>query len=282
MPNKWFSAFLGLFFQPLAFVYLSKFKWFFFYIVVNISATLLDYYLTAKIGYFGAAFTVAIACALHAFKTATTLNFPQRHWYNYWWGILFIAVMFLLSTLSIRAFLFEPFRIPSLSMVPTLNVGDHIIVSKWGYGLYGSYGIVLKNTDITKKKKPKRGEVFVLYPPHRSTPFVKRIIGVPGDIVQFSDKQITINGKKVETEKIKKEAASDSFQYYESLGGHNYTVQYIDKNTVEGLEQLQNFTITVPDNAYFVMGDNRNNSADSRLWGPVPAENIVGKVVFVW
>ncbi len=277
MPNKWFAAFLGLFFQPLSFIYLSKFQWFWVYVVANVVATLLDYYLIAKTGYFGVAFTVALICALHAFKIAAALAFSRRRWYNYWWGILLIVLIFLLSTFSIRTFLFEPFRIPSLSMVPTLNVGDHIIVSKWGYGLYGSYGVVINNTDVDKKKKPKRGEIFVLYPPHNQIPFVKRVIGVPGDVIAFSDKQITING-----EDIKTEAASDSLEYNETLGGHSYTIQYIDESTMIGLDRLQNFTITVPKDSYFVMGDNRNNSADSRLWGPVPAENIVGKVIFIW
>lgn len=277
MPNKWFAAFLGFFLQPFAFLYLSKIKWFFIYLVLAFLIGGLDYYLDMKLGYSGVVIFLALVSAIHAFKLAKVTQFSSnRHWYNRWWGILLIPIAFISFAFSIRAFLYEPFHAPSTSMSPTLNVDDHILVSKWGYGNYESYGITLYKTKIDEKLKPKRGEIFIFYPPHDRRHFIKRIIGLPGDTIQFSNRQLIINGENVKTE------SESKLQYQEYLGGHSYTVQYRDGAYNSSIKKLHEFTISVPSDSYFVMGDNRDNSLDSRAWGFVPAENIVGKMILKW
>lgn len=273
MPNKWFSALLGFFFQPLAFIYLAKFKWVLIYFLASILLGITDFILNRSLGYSGLGLILAIVCCVHAFQLSKTVVYgSERKWYSKWWGVLTIPIVFVTCIFTFRAFLFEPFHIPSESMLPTLKVGDHIVVSKFGYGLYGTFGINVVSMDVDSRKKPKRGEVFVLYPPHDKRVFIERIIGVPGDMVEFSNKQLSINGVKVETKK-----GNDLVSYTETLGLNSYSVQYIRESN-----PYRKFEVTVPENAYFVMGDNRDNSADSRVWGMVPAENIVGKLFFVW
>ena len=273
MPNKWFSAVLGFFFQPLAFVYLARFKWVLVYFLGSVILGASDFVLNRNLGYSGLGLILAIVCCIHAYRLAKNIVFENgRKWYSRWWGVLIIPLVFFCSILSFRSFLYEPFHIPSESMLPTLSVGDHIIVSKLGYGLYGTFGINVLSTDADSRKKPKRGEIFVLYPPNESRVFVERIIGIPGDTVEFSNKQLSINGIKVETNR-----GDDDISYVENLGEHPYSVQYIREGN-----PYRNFQVTVPENAYFVMGDNRDNSVDSRMWGMVPEENIVGKLILVW
>ena len=271
-PNKWFSAFLGFFIPPLAFVYLAKFKLAVCYFALAISFGIFDYLLAKKVGVSGLGLLLAIICCIHAFKTAKLVHFSGgRKWYNHWWGSLSIPAAFVFVVLSIRSFLYEPFHIPSQSMVPTLNVGDHVLVSKWGYGLYGTFGITVYKKDAPPQKTPKRGELFVLYPPYESRVFIERVIGLPNDHIEFSDKQLRVNGTAVQT------TQNDAEIYTEFLDGNTYLVQYINESN-----PYRRFSMTVPDNTYFVMGDNRDNSLDSRAWWFVPAENIVGKVVLIW
>ena len=273
MPNKWFAALLGFFLQPLAFLYLSKKLWALVYLFLIVSAGLLDGYITAKVGYSGVGIVIAIVCAIHAFRTARFVRFDDvRHWYNHWWGILSLFVVFFAVVFVGRSFFYEPFYIPSDAMAPALNKGDNIIVSKWGYGFYGAYGIRIFRLGEEPALKPQRGEIFVLIPPGDDRFFVERIIGLPGDTIEFSDKQLTINGQIVATKQTNNEE-----QYIELLGDHHYIVQYTND-----MSPLRTFSIVVPKNTYFVLGDNRDNSSDSRIWGVVPMENIVGKMVFRW
>lgn len=273
MPNKWFAAALGFLSQPLAFIYLAKFRWALFYFLISILLGIIDFYLERETGYAGLGLVLAIACCIHAFKVSKVIDFGgNRKWYSKWWGVILIPVVVISSIFTFRAFFYEPFRIPSSSMLPTLGAGDHIVVSKYRYGLYGSFGITVYSADVDSRKKPKRGEVFVLYPPHSERVFVERVIGLPNDVVEFSDKQLYINGSKVETKRI-----DNSGIFTEILDGNTYSVQYIRETN-----EFRNFTVKVPENSYFVMGDNRDNSADSRVWGMVPSKNMMGKLVLIW
>lgn len=157
-------------------------------------------------------------------------------------------------------------------MSPSIEPKQHVVILKLGYGVYGTYGIDLYHSDVESRKKPKRGEIFVFYPPNSQQTFIKRVIGLPGDVIEFSNKQLVINGEKVET------TQGDSVEtLQETLDENIYSVQYINDRNL-----FREFKVTVPDNAYFMMGDNRDHSADSRIWGFVPAKNIVGKLVYIW
>ena len=213
-------------------------------------------------------------------------------WWLDWTAGLFpvILVVFLL-----RSFLFEPFKIPSGSMIPTLLVGDLILVNKYHYGLR----LPVLNTKITDGNAPQRGDVMVFrYPPKPSLDYIKRVVGVPGDEVAYLNKRLTINGQPVDTRQIADFFDEDTMryihQYEEKLGEkpHRLLIEDDRPAFVPGADDFQfkencrysveGVVCKVPEGHYFMMGDNRDNSLDSRFWGFVPDRNIVGKAVLVW
>ncbi len=213
-------------------------------------------------------------------------------WWLDWTAGLFpvILVVFLL-----RSFLFEPFKIPSGSMIPTLLVGDLILVNKYHYGLR----LPVINTKLTEGTAPQRGDVMVFrYPPKPSLDYIKRVVGVPGDEVSYLNKRLSINGQPVPIEPVADFFDEDSMryvkQYEETLGEKPHRLLIDDDRPafIPGAEQFPNrdncrysvegVVCTVPQGHYFMMGDNRDNSLDSRYWGFVPDKNIVGRAVFVW
>jgi signal peptidase I len=216
----------------------------------------------------------------------------MQPWWLDWTAGLFpvIIVVFLL-----RSFLFEPFKIPSGSMIPTLLVGDLILVNKFHYGVR----LPVINTKITEGKKPQRGDVMVFrYPPKPSLDYIKRVVGVPGDEVAYLNKRLTINGKPVETSPVPEFFDEDAMRYFkqyeESLGEVKHRILNDDDRPsyVPGVDEFPNrqncrysvegVVCKVPEGHYFMMGDNRDNSLDSRYWGFVPDKNIVGKAFYVW
>ena len=213
-------------------------------------------------------------------------------WWLDWTAGLFPVII---SVFFLRSFLVEPFKIPSGSMIPTLLVGDLILVNKFHYGLR----IPVINTKITDGEKPQRGDVMVFrYPPKPSLDYIKRVVGLPGDTVAYLNKRLTINGKTVETQSVPEFFDEDSMRYFkqyqEALGAQPHRLLNDDDRPafIPGVEKIPgyeacNYTIEgvtckVPEGHYFMMGDNRDNSMDSRYWGFVPEKNIVGKAFFVW
>ncbi|HEU4851985.1 MAG TPA: signal peptidase I [Telluria sp.] len=202
-----------------------------------------------------------------------------------------IAMVFVL-----RSFLFEPFKIPSSSMVPTLLVGDFILVNKFTYGIR----LPIVNKKIMEVNDPQRGDVMVFkYPKDMSQDYIKRVVGVPGDKITYENKRLTVNGKPVSYQPmddyLDDEHAVYHKQYVENLAGTPHRILNDEsKRGIElgGVEEFPNkqacsysydkFTCIVPEGNYFMMGDNRDNSLDSRYWGFVPDKNIVGKAVVVW
>jgi signal peptidase I len=214
-------------------------------------------------------------------------------WWLDWTAGLFpvILVVFLL-----RSFLFEPFKIPSGSMVPTLLVGDLILVNKYHYGIR----LPVLNRKIVANHDPQRGDVMVFrYPVDPRIDYIKRVVGVPGDEIRYDHQQLTINGQPVQTVAQGEYYDEDSLRYAslftEKLGAveHRILVNPQQPSFFGGLPKsfpmadhchysAEVMTCTVPPGHYFMMGDNRDNSQDSRFWGFVPDENIVGKAFFIW
>ena len=205
-----------------------------------------------------------------------------------------IALVFLL-----RSFLFEPFKIPSGSMLPTLYVGDLILVNKFTYGIR----LPIIGNKIIDINDPKRGDVMVFkYPENKSLDFIKRVVGVPGDKVEYKNKRLSINDQVISYAReadFLHEGPSLLYaqQFSEDLTGvkHkilNDEVKPANVQNYRAYPQFPNvdlcsyndegFICTVPKGHYFMMGDNRDNSEDSRYWGFVPDENIVGKAFFIW
>lgn len=177
--------------------------------------------------------------------------------------------------LVLRSFIIEPFQIPSLSMVPTLKVGDFILVSKWTYGIR----LPVLRTKIIEIDSPERGDVMVFFPPHEDRYFIKRVMGLPGDKIHILNGIVFINGEKMVQTSIDQEPNSPrSVVMSENLGGFNHLMQ----KRISPTRLSQNYSAIVPEGHYFMMGDNRDNSSDSRTWGPVPEDRIVGKAFARW
>ena len=201
-----------------------------------------------------------------------------------------IALVFFL-----RSFLFEPFKIPSSSMVPTLLVGDLILVNKFDYGIR----LPVINKKIISNHAVERGDVMVFrYPEDPSLDYIKRVVGVPGDLVEYADKRLTINGVEVPLKRLddylSKERMQYSRRYAEKLGDDVHEI-LVDEDAPAFMPQSRAFphagnctyntrglACKVPPGHYFMMGDNRDNSSDSRVWGFVPDENIVGRAFLIW
>src|SRR5690606_28709168 len=189
----------------------------------------------------------------------------------------------LLLVFVLRSFIAEPFQIPSGSMEPTLEVGDFILVNKFTYGIR----LPVINKKVIDINEPQRGDVMVFFPPHMpDTYFIKRVIGLPGDQVQYLNHVLYINGEAVEEQLQALLPASNPYyrQVTESLGDVTYQTK---KNLVPGvLSGTPNRHYAgewrVPEGHYFMMGDNRDNSADSRDWGVVSEDAIVGKAFAIW
>ncbi|RCX09748.1 signal peptidase I [Extensimonas vulgaris] len=216
----------------------------------------------------------------------------RQPWWLDWTAGLFpvIAAVFLL-----RSFLFEPFKIPSGSMIPTLLVGDLILVNKFTYGVR----LPVIHTRLTQGAPLQRGDVVVFrYPPKPSVDYIKRVVGVPGDEVAYLNKRLTINGKPVKTVPLPDFFDADAMRYFpqfeEYLGARPHRMLNNPEVPafVQGASQfayrdncrysIEGVVCKVPAGHYFMMGDNRDNSLDSRYWGFVPEANIVGKAVLIW
>lgn len=213
------------------------------------------------------------------------------------WWVEYTAGFFpvILLVFLLRSFLFEPFRIPSGSMIPTLEIGDLILVNKYEYGIR----LPIVNRTIIPVGSPHRGDVIVFRYPHDTTQdYIKRIVGLPGDRVEYRNHALTINGKPVP------EAALDRYyepgraqtyqQYQEKLGEVQHRIIWADGEGAQAYAAVPQtnpdacvyseggVACTVPEGSFFVMGDNRDNSEDSRFWGFVPDRNIVGHAFFIW
>jgi signal peptidase I len=194
-----------------------------------------------------------------------------------------------------RSFLYEPFKIPSSSMVPTLLVGDLILVNKYIYGVR----LPIINKKIISIDDPQRGDVMVFkYPEDTSVDYIKRVVGIPGDKIAYKNKRLSVNGKEISYHPLPDYLDDENLTYYrqwqEDLGvtAHNILTDERAPDFVSDPHQYplrklcsydaEGFACTVPPGQYFMMGDNRDNSLDSRYWGFVPDRNIVGKAFFVW
>lgn len=186
----------------------------------------------------------------------------------------FFPVLFVVFVL--RSFIVEPFQIPSPSMVPTLEVGDFILVNKFTYGLRLP---VIRNK-VIDINQPKRGDVMVFFPPHEKRYFIKRVVGLPGDKISYRNNELFINGEKVPEKLVATLPATRPFYqiHEETLGD----AQHQTRKLLNPLRHGPNQSFVVKPGHYFMMGDNRNNSSDSRVWGTVPEENIVGKAFAIW
>ncbi len=225
---------------------------------------------------------------------------------NMWVGFGYDFFPVLAAVLIVRSFLFEPFNIPSESMNPTLLTGDFIIVNKYAFG----ERLPILNTEIFDSGKPKRGDVAVFrYPYKPSINYIKRVIGLPGDKIAYNNGRLTINGQLIS--KVAQPELGDQISQHfsqEQMGEHKHLILELDGvvspssafTRIDGVDSTvvpfilqvdgsknmpymgRRWEVTVPAKSYFMMGDNRDNSTDSRYWGFVPEANLSGRAVYIW
>lgn len=298
-PKKWLAAVLGFVAPPLAFLYVRAPRWAAASLVLGIAVG-------------GAAFMVpgrdsnllfsiisiglGVTWAISAYKRAANLSGDGvRPWYARWFGLAGLFIALIAVTALFRAFCYEPFRAPSSSMMPAVPLGSNLLVKKWGYGHYSAYQFRLGRREISSPLE--RGDIIVFdFPSDPTQTFVKRLVGLPGDKIVYRDKHLLVNGVDVRGRELKDYLDDERMtylkRYQEQLGNVVHDILLNPGapawlgDSAYGLPSqcsIEHETVQceVPSGSYFVLGDNRDNSRDSRYWGFVPAALVVGKVVAV-
>jgi len=277
-PVPWLAAVLGLIAQPLGMLYVQR-PWLAtgYFLVAALVGVMAFFSMwafgseTLEVALSMSSWAIAIGCAVHAFHIARgTAAVGERRWYSRWYGLAcFPAVVFMVG-LAFRSFVYEPFRIPSDSMYPTIPAGSIMFVKKSGFGHYGTYGISLWGGESTEPIV--RGDIVVHeLAAESSVRYVHRVVAIPGDHIQYLDRRLVINGQPVPVQIGREDV---TYRYaVERLDGHEVTVAFMHERPSVDFDQV------VPRNQYALFGDNRDNARDSRFVGLVPRECIIGRVV---
>jgi signal peptidase I len=297
-PSKRTAALLGLLIQPAGMLYVARPGWAAVYFAIVLIIVLVNTFVVRDgevIGN-GVAVLVSIICAMHAYRLARDSRVLRRPWYSRWYGLGGIVAAFAVLALGTRAFLFEPLRFPSASMTPSIEPRAHLIVKKWGYGNYGTYGIHFMRTAMSSEVQ--RGDIVAFeYPQNTALTYAYRVVGLPGDKISYHNKRLRVNEQEAPRRRIDdyvhKDRAVRALQYLERLGDREYPI-LIEAEAPAAIPPVKAFPFDercayttegvecqVPEGHYFVLGDNRDNSRDSRIWGFVPASNILGRVQYI-
>lgn len=279
-------------------LYLSQLRWAGIYLIVALIIGIVgEFYFHGTIVSDALQLAYVITCVTHIYRLAG--EYPDnkvRPTYSRWYSLLGAGFGLFVIVFGLRIFIVEPFRSPSSSMLPTIPLRANLVVQKWGYGNYGTYGLHLLRMPISSPLD--RGDIIAFeYPQDRKVTFAKRLIGLPGDKIAYRGKLLSVNGTPI----TPSPAGAYSYpnvatfvpRYLESLGNTEYSVLIANENSASPQKAIQfpyhenctydseGMSCQVPPDHYFVMGDNRDSSSDSRTWGFVPADHIVGKVLYI-
>ncbi len=281
-PKKWIAAVLGLFIQPAGMLYVARPGWAAAYFVLALVIVLSNMFVLRDRELAGNAIAllVAIICAIHSYRLARDSRVLRRPWYSRWYGLVGIVVAFAALALGTRAFLFEPFRFPSGSMAPSIEPRTLLIVKKWGYGNYGTYGIHLMRTGISSEVR--RGDIVVFeYPEDPALSYAKRVVGLPGDRISYYNKRLRVNDQEAPLRPIgdyvHKDRPVRSLQYLERLDDREYAV-LIEPEAPAAVPLVKTFPLRerctytaeglscrVPDGHYFVFTYSNSIQDDQAL-----------------
>jgi signal peptidase I len=298
-PNPWIAVVLSILAAPFGFVYAGQLRLALLFVAILVSLGTIEFFQLLGVERDPLAwlpqYVAAIAAIILAYRIAKASPARTQPWYSRWYGLVGIGGGVVLTLFLFRAFLYEPFRIPSTAMLPTVPAGSRIVVQKFGYGHYSAYGV--RMSGAPRSAPLMRGDVIVFdHPGKPSDVYIKRIVGVPGDEVIYRNKHLFVNGRDSRVGKMDDYLLPDSprlQRFQERLDGTEFaTLADNDKpgriaepvgfkfreHCIYAADEIR---CEVPAGNYFVLGDNRDNSADSRHWGFVRSDLVVGKVVKV-
>lgn len=269
-PRLWLTVLLGIVLQPFVFLYVNRPRLFWGYLLVSLVTAGIDWYYELAL-----TLLFSLICPLHAVMIVRRYD-PQtpRRWFNRASVAVGLYLAVMVSILGARTFLYEPYQVPSASMRPTLMEGNLFVAQKRGFAHRSLFGFTLPGSDQLDTARLQRGQIYVFYPPGHDVLYVKRLMALPGDVIALTPDGVVING-----ERLPRELLSDSEGiriYRERNGGQSYRIQQLDAAAPQPIQ-----TFKVPQGHYFFLGDNRDNSNDSRYWGSVLAERVVGEMVWL-
>ena len=297
-PSRRIAAVLGLLVPTVGMLYVARPGRAAIYLALQLVIAIASLLLARERQWIGGAILllVGVVCAVRAYRFARDFREVRRPWYSHGLGLIVVIAAFAGIVLGVRACLFEPYRVVSGSMLPSIEVGSYVIVNKWGYGNYRTYGIHFARAPISSEVS--RGDIFVFELPEDTTiAYVHRIVGLPGDRIAYFSKRLWVNDQEAPRTRIadyvQKDRASAVPRYLERLDGREYPI-LIEPDAPASVPFARAFPLKdactytkeglscrVPAGHYFVLGDNRDNSSDSRIWGFVQAANIIGKVQLI-
>jgi signal peptidase I len=280
-PKPWLAALLGLISPPIGMLYVQRPWWALIYFCLIMGFTVGLIFAGGALGLAilpslpsTLSWAIAIACAVHAYAVASDLGSGlRRSWYSHWYALATILVVPMLVIVGVRSFLWEPYRIPGVSMYPTIPEGSYVVADKRGFGHYGTHGFeLLRSKSIAQIA---RGDLIVFRLAEQpSIAYMQRVVAVPGDHIQYSARQMTLNGHRAA---LTGEGRDGPYELAEeAIEGRVTKVAFLPDSS------LKDYDERVPENQFVVLGDNRDNARDSRYIGMVDRDAIVGRVVMVF
>lgn len=286
-PNKWIAGILGLLLTPIAMLYLNKRVWAIIYTMLLIGIVGVSLFTTFVASHIDLlSTTMMFIGGIHAFILASLTSLQKRPWYTRWYSLMLISLLFLMILYSIRAFLWEPFSIPANSMAPSFPQGTVVLVDKRGCGNYGTFGFSLPAQTQNDRCRPQRGDVFAFqYPKDPQITYMKRIIGISGDTITYDTQGVlTVNEQTI----TQKDKTTDLYTVHThpdstwnlSVANETLNSKHYDVLLLTSSKNRRTGQWTVPADHYFVLGDNRDMSNDSRMWGVLSETHLIGRVIY--